>query len=212
MRHAIRSLLPSFLPALLGLILAAAPCHAGLVVTTTPVSATPGSTGYFDVRLTNDSAPARTLAAFSLDLQVSAGVLITSVDASTSSPYVFGADGTGTLTFDALPASTVNISDLDLSADGFVTLAAGQTVGLGRVGYQIAANAPTGPVTISFVNGPVTLLLSASGPPYPDSVLTITPGSFEVAPDTGAVPEPSSALMLLGGLGLVASVARRRMI
>lgn len=211
MRKLIRFMFAPALWSLLVLGPAVVPSQAGLVVSTTPVAANPGDAGFFEILLTNDSAPDRTLAAFSLDLEVGAGVLVTSVDeATTSAPYVFGADGSGQLTFDPLPASAVSISDLDFSLDGFVTIGAGDTVGLARVGYQIAANAPAGPVSISFVKGPVTLILSAAGPAYPDTIVTTNPGTIDVNPGTGTVPEPSTALMVaLGGLGLAASVRRR---
>ncbi|MDG3005620.1 PEP-CTERM sorting domain-containing protein [Paludisphaera mucosa] len=208
-----RRTLFSLAPAVLALFLADAPCRAGFVVTTTAVVANQGGTGYFEVLLTNDSAPDRTLSAYSIDIQVGPGVWMTSVDDATSvAAFVFGSEGTGTLSFDPLPANFVNVSDLSTSLDGFVTVAANQTVSLGRIGYSVASNAAPGLVPITFVMGPGTMLLSGSGVSYPSSVLSFAPGTFEVVGSGTAVPEPSSVLLSLSGVGLLAAAgwARRK--
>jgi hypothetical protein len=207
-------LLPSLAAALAAVSLTPAGARAGFIVSSQTVTAAPGSTGYVQILLTNDSATSQTLSGFSVDLALGgSGVRFTGVDDQTTPGYVFNGFGTGTLTFNLFPNAGFIGSDVSLNPDGFVTLAAGQTYGLARIAFEVDGTAAAGLRAITFTPGPTTQFTDAAGNPYAGSGVALTSGGIDVqAPDVRPVPAPGSAVLLLtgGGFGLCVAWRRRR--
>lgn len=187
------------------------PVRAGLVVSSETVSAKPGDTGIVQLLLTNNSAAAETLSAFSVDVALSgANVRFTAVDDQTVPVYVFSGFGTGTLTFDPFPNTGLVVSDLDLDPSGFVSLAPGLTLGLGRLSFEVDPTAAGGLRPITFLPGVTTQLYDDTGNPYPDTDVSFISGGIDVQGAVSVVPEPASAVLLLVGAGCALAAARRR--
>lgn len=194
--------------------LAVSPAQAGPVtISTTPVLVNAGSSGnYFDVVLTNGSA-ITLLGAFSVGLSVGdPSILFTSATMDTASPYVFSGDSFTLLTLlsndisTASGAQTLIASDLSNSGAG-VSIAAGATVGLGRVFFTATPAASAGAaIQLTFLAFPTTSLSDALGVDIPIS--SMSAGSIEVA--TSGVPEPATLLPVSLGLLAVVSFARKR--
>jgi hypothetical protein len=192
-----------FLAASCAAALGTAACQAGMVLASETVSTSPGGTGFVQILLTNNFATDQTLSGFSADIALGgAGVHFTGVDDQTNPGYVFDGFGTGVLTFDAFPNAGFVLSDVSLNADGFVTLAAGQTVGLGRIAFAVDAGASLGLRPITFETGPTTQFVVASDTTYAD-VSFVSGGVNVLGPAT--TPEPPTAVLLLLGSGLVAA-------
>jgi hypothetical protein len=193
-------------------LLCAPAARADLVFSVNDVTAVAGSTGNatLEVSLTNTgSVSSPEIAAFQFQLMVSgaSGVTFDDADISTANhAYIFGTDTSAPpLSFDAFPNTAFTASDLYTIPDGGVALGAGQTVGLGRVTFDVALSA----AGIS----PVTIV-----PNFTDSVLdpngdTISlpyqfvNGSINVT-SSASVPEPSSLVLAL--LGITATYTRFR--
>jgi hypothetical protein len=184
-----------------------------ITISSETVTASPGSTGFVQVLLTNDFGTSQTLSGFSVDLLLSGlGVLFTGIDDQTSPPYVFDGFGTGALTFDPFPNSGFIASDISFNPDGFVTLTPGQTVGLGRIAFAVDGTAAAGLRPITFVAGPTTQLVDSLNNPYADSDLSFSSGGIDVQSNNAVVPEPASAIVwvLVGSCGLLAAWTRSR--
>lgn len=202
--------------ALLGLALILAlmpaPGRAAFVVSVANVTAAPGSQGSFDVVVANTNAAGGASYAISSDvltLQLvgTTGVTFTGVStATTSAPYLFSVSSTGPgspFSTSAFPGTKFTASDAELDPlGGFVRLVApGQTFGVARVSYRVAATATSG--TISVVAAETRFYdFNFNTVPF-----TTTPGSFAVG--TGAVPEPGSMALTALGLAPLALLARR---
>jgi hypothetical protein len=202
MRSVLRFLMFLYLPALFGLC-TAVPCRAGLVITSETVTASPGGSGLVQILIRNDSAVDLTLSGFSIDIDLGGtGVQFTSADDQTSPAYVFEGNGTGTLTFDLFPNEGFLESDVDLSTNGFATLGAGETFGLGRIRFGVQGSAAAGLRAIT-LGGPMTQFIDGRGAAYLDRDLTFVGGGVQVGVGGNgvAVPEPS---MLTAGLTGVA--------
>jgi len=190
------------------LVLSAAPAHAsGIVLTVVSVSAAAGSTNdYFDVIIGNTGS-AQNVAAFSLGLSVgNSNITLIGADEATASTYVFNGDS-----FDvSFPAQYVttplpgqSLEGVDLSYSGAGTNLASSTLGLGRIYFDVASNAPVGPVTVTITPGcsvpSACTSLSDSG--GANVLFSLVNGAITVtAPLTGAVPEPSTWLLALVGI------------
>lgn len=189
------------------LCLAAAPTRAGLVATVPTFSAAAGSSGSFDLVLSdNDSAASQAihLAGFDLTLQVTGptGVTFTAAGINTALPYVFVTSGTtqggGPLSFDTFPNTTFTASDSEFAAPGFRAVSPGTVFGLVHVSYSVAPSAALGdrPLTITAADGSDESANAVALTPA-NGVLTVT-----------AAPEPGSLALL--GAGLLGLLRRRR--
>lgn len=197
----------------MGLLAASMILAAGLsvaapfTIATTTVLVTPGSTGnHFDVNLTN-GASATQLGGFTFGLTVaSPSIVFTSSGMTTAAPYAFAGDSFTQITF-GLPnndttagGQTIIASDLSDSGAGRL-LAAGETVGLGRVFFDVLPTAVGGQAfALSFIAFPTTSVSDAAAGDLP--VTTQDPGNIAV------VPEPGT-LAPVAGMGLWL-IARRR--
>jgi hypothetical protein len=201
-------------PAVAILLLGAVPARAGTldIVVTNTITA-PGTAGQFEVDLVNNSASAVTIGGFSVDVLLSdtTFVTFTSIDNSTTAPYIFSITGSFPPGFGSnlLP---MEASGFDTAASGGQVVNPGETWGLAHVRYLVDPSAPLGTVVpMSLELNPVDLpppggtsLADANGNPVAFSGLgsngTITVGT--------AVPEPASISML--AMAGVAAVAMRR--
>ena len=181
----------------------AAPARADLVVSfSDPGNVAAGSTGdSFDVLLTNTGLGDVVLGAFTFEVATtSADITFTDVTTATvAEPYIFGADSL--FAPDILGATTgQDITAFDLDGVGDATIAAGATVGLGHVLFDVSGSASSGTVDLQFVSTGTGLgtLNSTSVP-----IQTLTPAVIQTSGSTSTVPEPSgltllSACLLLG--------------
>jgi hypothetical protein len=189
----------------------AVPAHAGTIVSAETVSAMPGSTGFFQILLKNDSLSSQSLSSFSVEIALSGtGVRFIGVDDVTSPGYVFDGFGTGLLSFDVFPNSGFIASDISLNLDGFVDIAAGQTVGLARIAFEVDNAAPAGVRSISFISGPTSVFTDAVGDFFADVDVSFSYGGFDVQGSVGVVPEPSSITSFVIGLGCALAGYRHR--
>lgn len=185
--------------------------RAEFIVSAETVTVAPGSTGFVQILLMNAFATSETLSSFSVDMALGGtGVQFTGVDDQTNPAYVFDGFGTGTLTFDTFPNAGFILSDVSLNADGFVTLSAGQTVGLGRIAFEVDNNAAQGLRPITFTRGPTTLFTDAANNVYADSDVSLQSGGINVQGSASAVPEPTTATLLVIGSGCGLFVAWRK--
>ena len=135
----------------------------------------PGSTGNaFDVLLTNTGPSAINIAAYSFGVVTTdTDITFTEADVSTVvSPYIFAGNSfvatfLGGITdipapvgLPPLPAQVLTANDVANNPGSFTTVAAGQTVDLGRVLFNVAPNAVIQSFTVSFI---MTLFPSPPG-------------------------------------------------
>jgi len=180
------------------------PVQASPIMIAGTATVNAGSTGdTLDFTLFNSGASAITLGGFSLEISVAdTHVSFTSATTATSLPYVFAGDSLfGPLISTSGPGQTLDASDFCLvCAD---TIAAGATVGLAHIFFDVAAGASSGPLTVSVTAFPFT---SLSDPLGNDIAATLQDGTITIT-GGAAVPEPSTlALFALPALFL----ARRR--
>jgi hypothetical protein len=186
--------------------------HAGFVFTVESVTAASGSTNdTFDVTLKNTGSTAVTIGAFAFEITAGSGVTFTAVDIYTTTvPYIFAGDsGFGPDISNQppnLPGNTLAALDFSLSGVGF-SLAAGATIGLGDVHFNVAPTA-SGPVAISFLGYPDTNLSDTQGHNISLTGSTLTGGTVTVTPSS--VPEPYSLVLLATALIGTAAVVRTR--
>jgi hypothetical protein len=191
-------------------LLAAIPAHADtLTVSLSPLSdVAAGSTGNsFDVLLTNTSGPAVAIGGFFFEVTSSSSdTTFTDATTATGTPYIFGSDslfGPDIIGFGST-ATDLNASDLD--AAGSISLAAGDTVALGHVLFDVSPTAATQDVTFTLVGFPGTSLSDEAGNDVP--IDTFTGGQFTIEGATAPVPEPSTLILLFSAVPLV--LVRRR--
>jgi PEP-CTERM motif len=181
---------------------AARPARADMVIQVADSSSAPGGTGSFDVTLQNTGGTFQ-IAGFSVELSVPAGsgVSFTGVTVDTvAAPYLFVTLQSPPFTFDTFPTQDFSATDFDLTTPGFITSNPDDHFGLAHVTYQVAFGAPGGDVTVSLVPAGTSL----SDPNADGIPATLEGGSISIA---GAIPEPSSLVLLGLGASLVA-VAR----
>jgi len=161
-----------------------------------------GGTGSIDVLLINDDV-SREVSAFSFALSVAAGSGIEFTGVTTDTQfvsYIFGTPQLPPLSFDDFPTTEFTASDASFTLPGYATLSAHQYVGLARVSFSVASNAPIGVVPVWIVAGDNTMVLDALGAPID---LTIAPGAAITVIPATAIPEPSSlALLAIAGVSL----------
>ena len=192
-------------------------CRAGgLVISAPNLTATAGSSGSFDVLLSNTNSPSGgasfdvAVDAFTLGLSGPLDVTFTAVSIATvAAPYIYVTSGTtvpggSPLSADTFPDTQFTAGDSEFAAPGFRTVSPGATFGLAHVSYTVSPTTSNGIDTIGFLNVSLTDLNGAG------ITTTISNGSIRV----GAVPEPSTliqfATAVLFGLGLFWRRRRRR--
>jgi hypothetical protein len=198
------------IPALLAaaLILSTAlPARAGIIVTVESVSANQGTTGNtLEVDVQNTGAPVD-LASFSFEISVAAGsgITFTGADINTLvNTYIFAGNSAQGPNIDTLTGTTLDASDN--AASGSTTLGTNSTLALGRVFFDVASSAPTGPVTVSLTPFPST---SLSDPNLNDIPIdTLSSGTITIS-GTSVVPEPTALVSATLGLLVSAWFVRR---
>jgi hypothetical protein len=190
------------------LVLGPASVHADLTMSLDNLTGPTAGQGTFEVLLTNTVSTVGQsfdVASFSFQLMLpsASGVQFTSATSATAShPYIFAGTGGAsvdpnfTLSLDSFPNTGFAGSDTEFTFAS-ITVDPGTTFGLGLISYQVGANAPAGDVAIAFV-ALGTSLTDAVGAP----IAFATDDRNGVIPISGsAVPEPSSLLVALCGLG-----------
>ena len=176
---------------------------AGLVVSATNPTTAAGTSGSFDVLLTNtDQVNSVEISTFNTAIEVASnsGLTWTGADETTTPGYIFGTVQNPPL--DTISGFTITLSDL---LSGTQTVGAGVTVGLAHVLYTLAPSTPAGvPIALSFTTGG-TQIYDAGLNEILD--LTLQGGTLTVT--ASAVPEPGS-LVLAGLLAGAGGLAYRR--
>ena len=184
--------------------------QADMIVGAAPVTAAAGSIGnQFDVFLTNDGPGAVTVAGFTFEISV-ANPSISFADATTSTvfPYIFGANSLfGPDLTGPTSGQSLDVSDIYAIPLEGVTIGAGDTVGLGRVSFDVLAGANPGIFPVLFTAFPFT---SLSDPDALDIPITgLTSGSITISGES-PVPEPSTGALMFGVLLVAASCRNLR--
>jgi hypothetical protein len=174
------------------LLLSAQSARADLVLEAPTFNATPGSSGKFDLLITNNGSTPVELAADGIELGVPAGIHFTAADITTATPYVFPSsfdDINGfTLSLDPFPTTDFTVSDVDNAPSSSVTINPGDTFGIADISYTIDPTAAPGNYELSFEHiPPATSLSDAAGHAIP---FTTSNGSINVIAAT-PVPLPS---------------------
>lgn len=204
---------PQIRLALAGTLLAiwavgASPARADLVLSAPNLLVTPGSSGSFDLILTNvPGVDSFSVAAFSVQLSLigDSGINFTNVTIATITPYIFVSSGTtqpgGDPLAPGLTPTSFIATDSEFQPPGFRTLALGDVFGVAHVEYTVDAGATLGARILQF--GAATDLSDELGDLLSFSALD---GSITVV-SAAAVPEPST--LALAAVGMAALAVRR---
>ena len=191
-----------------GLLLLSLPAKGDIVLSVESVTGAPGSTGMFDVLLTNTGASSQNIAGFNFEL-TTANPDMTFTDVTTGTttatyifPFsLFGPD----ITTPMAPGQTVEAADVDALGLG-TDVAAGVKYGLGSVSFSIAGGATNGETAeIDFVPFPATSLADNN---VSNVDFTVQSGTITV--QTSAVPEPANVALPLATAVLIAAVFARK--
>jgi PEP-CTERM motif len=208
-RH-IRRLLAALAVALIATFGEVGTARAGLVISAPTIAAAAGSSGSFDVVITNENPAGGDsffVAGHSLDLALSGlpGVMFTDVTIATAIPYLFVLSGTtqgaGPLSLDSFPNTAFLTSDSEFASPGFAEIAPGKSFGIAHVSFSVGPNAASG--DRGLILGAGTSLSDIAGAPVE---FTTGNGMLSIS----AVPEPSAWLLLASGL-VCSFVFRRRL-
>jgi len=193
-----------------GFLWGGTPCQAaGLLISAPAVNAAAGSSGAFDVTITNTNGTNGTsydVAGDTVELGLTgpSGVNFTGVSIATADTYIYAVSATtqgSVFSYSTFPGTVLETFDFDVSSVGFREIDPGQTFGLVHVTYSVAAGAAPGTGSLTF--GPDTSLSDPTGANIAD--FTAPAGSFTVS----SVPEPSSLILLAAGVVAV-SLCRAR--
>jgi len=192
-------------------LLASMPARAGIVVTIGSAIVNPGATGAsLDVTLSNTGNFAQNIAGFNFDLSTSnTDITFTSINISTLLPYIFN---------DSLFGPDINLGNpnpgpgqlidaSDLSAGVGTNVAAGQTLGLGHVLFDISPSAAAGlfTITLNASSGGGTSFSDVRGGNVAFSGVN---GSITINGSEG-VPEPSTLWLTLLAIPALPLLRRR---
>jgi hypothetical protein len=196
--------------ALIAVVGEAGTARAGLVISAPTIHIAAGTSGSFDIVITNDNpvgGSSFSVAADSLDLALSGlpGVTFTDATIATAIPYLFVQSGTtqgaGPLSLDTFPNTAFLASDSEFASPGFAEIGPGMTFGLAHVSFTIDRSAEPGDRAL--VLGAGTSLSDVALAPVEfttaDGVLSISP-----------VPEPSTWLLLASAVAVSLTVGRGR--
>jgi hypothetical protein len=192
----------------------AVPCSAGgLMIEAPTLTATPGSSGSFDLTLMYTSTTGAGFDVssdqFVLSLSGPLGITFTGISIATNpvtAPYIFVLSGTTLpgglpLSTDTFPNTTFTGADSEFALPGFRTVNPGDTFGLAHVSYAVSPSTPNGIDTITIAPPPATLLTMVEGTPISFGITNglITVGT--VIPEPWALTQAATAVLI--GLGLV---------
>jgi hypothetical protein len=172
---------------------ASVPAQASLVISAGSATASAGSTGNaFDVTLINTGPAAIALGGFSLEISVTdTDVSFTSATTATALPYVFAGDSLlGPDISASSPGQTFDASDACIACVS--TIAAGATVGLAHLLFDVLAGAQSGPFTVSIAAPPATSLSDTAGG---ELAATSLDGTVVINGSGGSIPEPSTLVL-----------------
>ncbi len=143
---------------------------AGLLISVPNVTATPGSSGSFDVTITNTTGgTSYNIASDIVELSLTgpSGVNFTGVSIATADTYIYGGNSAtnfgSTFSFSTFPGTGFETYDY-LYSLGAQTIAPGQTFGLVHVTYSVDPSAMPGTGSLAF--GPDTSLIRRDGDQY----------------------------------------------
>src|SRR5277367_3318367 len=204
-------LLSSMAPAILAIapLLLTIPAKGDIVLSIESVSGAPGSTGTFDVLLTNTGPSSQNILAFNFEL-TTADTNITFTDVTTSTttaPYIFPNSLFGPDITLSAAAQSAEASDVEGTFNG-TDVASGATYGLGSVSFSIDPGATNGEIAEIDISAFPDTSLSDNN--FNNVDFTTTSGTITVQTSSTAVPEPSTALPVAGAALLGASLLRRR--
>jgi hypothetical protein len=179
----------------------------GVVISAPTFSAAAGSTGSFEVDITNTAAgPGPDVAGYTIDLAGNADITITNItDTGTVNPYIFGPSSPD---FFAVPLSNSEFiaGDTDTTTNGpdfYTAVNGGDFYGLVTVDYTIA-NGATGVIPLAFAA--LGTSLSDNSTPLADAIPFATvDGQITISGSVvSGTPLPASAA---AGLALLACLA-----
>jgi|GEM_PF-6979878 len=172
------------------------------------VQASPGTSdpvNFFDVILSADpSGPAFEVNGFTVDVSISdlAGVVFTRATNETTTTYLFDGVNASPIDFNLFDGDTrITFFALGDSAADVRQVQPGQSFGLGRVYFNVAANAPESPAIPLVLSQALTEILDSSATGF---TITLVDGSLRIeATPLNAIPEPTTWALTATLLGLV---------
>ena len=188
-------------------LLLSAPVGASVIITVGNVfPSSPSSSNTLEIDLTNTGPASLSLGGFSFEIEVTdPHITFTSATTATGAAYVFAGNSLfGPTINTSAPGQTLDASDL-WGGSGGATVAAGATVGLGHVLFDVSAGDSSGLVTVMLSPFPATSLADSGGNNI--GVNTLTNGSITIA--GSPVPEPSALTLAFLGLTALASIRKR---
>jgi hypothetical protein len=200
--------------ALAAIIGGAVPCSAGgLVIEAPNLTATPGSSGSFDLLLVNTNSPGGagydvSGDEFILSLLGPLGITFTDATIATdpvTAPYIFVLSGTtlpggSPLSMDTFPNTQFTGVDLEFASPYYRTVNPGQTFGLAHVSYAVSSSTPNGIDTITIAPSPESLLTDLAGNSIPFGITNGLIAVGTVIPEPWALTQAATAVLV--GLGL----------
>jgi hypothetical protein len=193
----------------IAVLLLSVPAKADIVLSLESVTGAPGSTGTFDVLLTNTGPSSQNIAAFNFEL-TTADTNITFTDvttATTTATYIFPSSFFGPDITTIAGGQTVEAGDVDATFNG-TDVASGATYGIGNVSYSINPGASNGEIAeVDFAAFTDTSLVDSQ---FNNVGFSSESGTITVQTSSTTVPEPSTALPLAGAMLVAASLIRWR--
>jgi len=205
------------------------PAHAATMYSISPatISASPGDVGdSFDVVLTNNGPDPISVAAFAFEVTVAdPDVTLVGATYSTALPYIFDGDS-----FDQINAALIesfcscsyplSIPNVDTTNqtlvgsdvtndDAGITIASGESFGLGHVLFDVAPGAAPGPFDLTFTGNFSGVVGDSNNMSDPLGNLISVDDYSEGSISVSSVPEPSSLSLSLGALTVAVFLSRR---
>lgn len=175
--------------------------RADFLIAVSSATAAIGSSGNtLEVELTNTGASAVTFGGFAFGIStLSLDITFTAAITATTATYIFATDSL--FGPDIATNTGLSLTAADASALGSDSVAAGTTVGLGRVSFDVASGATLGPVTVTLAGFPTTSLSDGLGN---NLAFTSSNGTILVTSPSVGVSEPSTLLLISTGRALLA--------